>query len=100
MISDADIDRAVAASERFRPALTDAKYHADTDRLELRTSWCTIFVDCRQIAELRDISRHDLETVSVSAVGLHIDSADIDINAAGLLAYIARKLAKQAAKSF
>ena len=100
MISDADIDRVLTASERFKPVLISARYHADIDRIELNTTWCTLLVDRRQIAELRDVSPHDLETISVSPVGLHIDGADIDINAAGLLADIGRRLAQKAAKSF
>lgn len=99
MISDTDIDRAVAASERFKPALVGARYHADSDQIELRMSWCTIFIDRRQVAELRDVSPQALETISISSVGLHIEGADIDINAGGLLADIAKKLSKQAAKS-
>lgn len=99
MISDADIDRVVAASERFKPAIVSVRYHADTDRLELSTSWCTLLVDRREIAELRDVPQHALETITVSPVGLHIESADIDINAGGLLAHFAGKLAEQAARS-
>ena len=99
MISDAEIERVVAASERFKPALIAARYHRDSDRVELTTAWCTLLVDRRQIAELRDVSQHDLETITVSSVGLHIDSVDIDINAGGLLAHLARKLAKDATKS-
>jgi hypothetical protein len=100
MISDADIDRVIAASERFSSALIGARYHPDSDRIELSTSWCTILVDRLQIAELRDVPRHDLETISVSPFGLHIESADIDINAGGLLAHIGKKLTEQAVKSF
>jgi hypothetical protein len=99
MISDTDIERVLAASERFKPVLIGARYHADSDRIELRMSWCTLLVERRQIVELRDISPSALETISVSPVGIHVDSEDIDINAAGLLASIAKKLAKQAAKS-
>jgi uncharacterized protein YjiS (DUF1127 family) len=99
MISDAEIERVAAVSAKFKPALTGARYHADSDRIELITSWCTLLVDRRQIDELRDVSKHDLETITVSAVGLHVEGADIDINAAGLLSHIGRKLARQAAKS-
>ena len=99
MISDADIDRVVAASERFKSVLVGARYHADTDRVELVTEWCTLLVNRREIAELRDVSRHDMETLAVSPVGLHIEGADIDINAGGLLASLAKKLGKAAAKA-
>jgi hypothetical protein len=100
MISDTDIDRVAAASTKFKPALIDARYHPNTDRIELVTSWCTLLVDRQQIDELRDLSESDLGTITVSAVGLHVGSADIDINAAGLLSHIGRKLARKSAKSF
>jgi hypothetical protein len=99
MISDAQIERVAATSAKFKPALIGARYHADSDQVELTTSWCTLFVDRRQIDELRDVSKHDMETITVSAVGLHVEAADIDINAAGLLSHIGRKLVRRAAKS-
>jgi hypothetical protein len=99
MISDAEIERVTASSAKFKAALIGVRYHADSDRIELRTSWCTLLVDRRQIEELRDVPKHDLETIELSAVGIHVESADIDINAAGLLSHIGRKLARQAAKS-
>jgi len=100
MISDTEIDRVAAASAKFKPALIDARYHPDTDRIELVTPWCTQLVDRQQIDELRDVSKRDLETITVSAVGLHVEGADIDINAAGLLSHIGRRLARKSAKSF
>jgi hypothetical protein len=99
MISDAEIERVAASSAKFKPVLIGARYHADADRIELRTSWCTLLVDRQQIPELRDLSKNDLETISVSSIGLHVDAADIDINAAGLLSHIGRKLARKAANS-
>ena len=98
-MAEETVDRVLSASERFRPVLIGARYHADTDRVELTMSWCTLLVDRRQIVELRDVSLHDLDTISVSAVGLHIERADIDINAGGLLTALAKKIGKQAAKS-
>ena len=99
MISEADIERALAASEHFKPVLVGARYLTDSDRIELEMSWCTLSIDRRQIAELRNVLPEALKNISVSATGLHVDSDDIDINAAGLVDWIARKLAKQAAKS-
>ena len=99
MISDKEIDRVVAASAKFKPALLAARYHADTDQIELRLSWCTLLVDRRQVAELRDVAQHDLETITISSVGLHVESADIDVNAGGLLIDIANKIARQGEKS-
>jgi hypothetical protein len=99
MISDAEIERVAAASAKFKPVLTGARYLADTDQVELVTAWCTVLVARRQIDELRDVSQGDLETLTVSPVELHVESVDIDINAAGLLSHIGRKLARQAAKS-
>ena len=99
MISDKEIDRVVVASAKFKQALLAARYHADTDQIELKMSWCTLLVDRRQIAELRDISPHDLEAIAVSSVGLHVESADIDINAGALLIDIAGKIARQGEKS-
>lgn len=99
MISEAEIDRVLTASAKFKPVLLGAAYHAETDRIELRLSWCTLLVDRKQIAELKDLSPADLATVSVSPVGLHVENADIDINSAGLLGSVAAKIARQAQKS-
>lgn len=99
MIADAEIERVAANSAKFKPALIGVRYHADSDRIELRTSWCTLLVDRRQVDELRDVPKHELETIELSAVGIHVESADIDINAAGLLSHIGKKLVRQAAKS-
>jgi hypothetical protein len=99
MITDRDIDRVVAASAKFKPAVLAVRYHADSDRIELRMSWCTLLIDRQQIAELRDVSPHDLETITVSAVGVHIEPANIDINAGGLLTDIANKIARQGKKA-
>jgi hypothetical protein len=41
-----------------------------------------------------------MATISVSAVGLHVESADIDINSAGLITFISRELEKEVANSF
>jgi hypothetical protein len=100
MISAEEVQRATKAGETFTPALRDARYHRDADRVEIVTPWCTIFVNRDRIDELRDVSAADLETISVSAVGLHVDSADIDINAAGLLADLGRQLESYAAQSY
>ena len=99
MISDAEIERVTNASAKFKPALLGARYHADSDQIELRLSWCTLLIDRRQIAELRDVSQHDLEGITVSPVGLHIHSVDIDINAGGLLTFVAAKLARHGERS-
>ncbi len=100
MISEKKIRRAVQASTQFRPAILAAKYHPDSDRVELAAGRCTLLVDRQRIEELRGLSPEDLRTISVSAVGVHIDSADVDINSAGLIADIARQLESEVANSF
>ncbi len=100
MISKRDIEHAALASAQFTPAILAVKYHRDTDRVELVTSWCTLIVDRQRIEELRPLSPAEMETISISAVGLHVDAADVDINSAGLMTSICRQLQKEAADSF
>jgi hypothetical protein len=100
VISEKAIRRAARASARFRPAVLAAKYHPDSDRVEFVTGWCTLIVDRQRIAELRGLSLEELRTISVSAVGVHVDGSDIDINAAGLIADVARQLESEVANSF
>jgi hypothetical protein len=100
MISDQDIQRAVEASEHFKPAILSAKYYRDSDRVEFHTPWCIIIVDRSRIEEFRGVSPNDMETISVSDVGIHVDNADIDINSAGLITEIAKQLEIEVAGSF
>src|SRR5467141_3354044 len=100
MISEDDIHRATVAGARFKQAILSAKYHRDTDRLELVTPWCILIIDRLRIEELRQVSQTDMETITVSPVGLHIDSADIDINSAGLITEISQQLESEVAGSF
>jgi hypothetical protein len=99
MISAQDIERAREASADFKPVILAARYHRDTDRVELVAAWCTLLVDRLHIEELRALSPHDLETISVSDYGIHVSGADIDINAAGLLAYLAKQIEAEATAS-
>ena len=55
MISEQDVQRATAASAQFRPAILSAKYHGDTDCVELETPWCILIVDRQRIAEPRTL---------------------------------------------
>jgi hypothetical protein len=100
MISDQDIERMVDANQHFKPAILSAKYYRDTDRIEFQTLWCTIVVDRMKIEEFREISVDDMETIYSSDVGVHIDRADVDINSAGLITYIAKQLEMGVANSF
>ena|SRR5437762_3728619 len=100
MISAQEIERATKASEGFKQAVLAARYDADRDRIELVTAWCILIVDRQRIEELRDLSPHELETISVSPVGIHVDSADIDINAAALITDISHQLETEVANSF
>jgi hypothetical protein len=89
MISEEEIKRATRT--QFRQAILSARYHSDIDRIELETPWCILIVDRQHIEELRTLSRTDLETITVSAVGLHIETADVDINSAGLITQISQQ---------
>jgi hypothetical protein len=100
MISAQEIERAVKASEGFRQAITAARYLRDTDCVELTTPWGVLIIDRAQIHELCKLSANDLEGLSVSATGLHVEAADVDINSAGLITDIARRLETEAAHSF
>jgi hypothetical protein len=100
MISDQDIKNAIDASERFQPTILTARYNRDADRIEFETPWCIIIVDRHSIEEFRGLSQNDMETISVSDVGVHVESADVDINSAGLITEIAKRLESEAANSF
>jgi hypothetical protein len=100
MISAQEIERAMKASEGFQPAVIAARYHPESDRVELVTAWCVLFVDRARIDELRGLSPHDLESISVSATGIHVSGANLDINAAGLITDISKQLESDAANSF
>lgn len=100
MISAQEIEQAMRAGEAFRPAVLAVRYHPDTDRVEIAMAWCILVVDRGHIEELRGVSPHDLESMSVSSVGIHVDSVDIDINAAGLITHISRQLEAEVAASF
>lgn len=100
MISDEDIQRAVKAGESFRPAITACKYDAESDRVELVTAWCIISVERTFIDELRDVSPAAIKNIYVSQYGVHVDDVDVDINSAGLIAYMGRRLADEAENSF
>jgi len=55
MISEDDIHRATVAGTRFKQAILSAKYHPDTDRLELVTPWCILIIERQRIEELRQL---------------------------------------------
>jgi hypothetical protein len=100
MISEQELDRAADVGAQFRQAILSAKYHGDTDRIELETRWCILIVDRKRIEELRTLSQDDLATITVSAVGLHVEVADVDINSAGLISYLSHELENEVADSF
>jgi hypothetical protein len=100
MISEEEIERVTNVGTKFRQAILSAKYHSNTDRIELETPWCILIVDRQHIEELHSLSPTDLETITVSAVGLHIENADVDINSAGLITHLSRQLQNEVAGSF
>jgi|SRR5579884_264805 len=100
MISKEDIRRAEAEGRKFKQAIVSAKYLEDSDRVELVTPLCTIIINRKNIEELRSISPEHMKTLYVSAVGLHVEAVDIDINAAGLITEIGQQLQDAVAGSF
>jgi len=100
VISEKDIQRVAEEGAQFRQAITAARYHGDTDRVELVTPWCTLILDRQRIEEFRQISPNDMESISVSPSGVHIRKADVDINSAGLITYISQQLEIEVANSF
>jgi hypothetical protein len=100
MVSKRDVERRTEEGRKFVPAILSARYHHNTDRVELVTPLCTLLVDRAKIDEFRQLSPTDMDTILVSAVGIHIEAADIDINSAGLITFIARELEKEVADSF
>jgi hypothetical protein len=100
MISEQEISRAETDGLSFRRAIISARYLPDSDKIEIETPWCTIVIRREAIPELRDVTPEQMRSLSVSAVGLHVDAADIDINGAGLITAISQGLQAQAANSF
>jgi|SRR5271156_6107333 len=100
MISEQEIALAAERGATFSPAIMTCRYDRKNDRVELVTSWCTLIVDRKQIAELDSVSPHDMESIYASETGLHIDTADIDINSAGLITDLCRQLESHVANSF
>src|SRR4051794_37617413 len=100
MISERDLEQANVANAQFRPAIRSVRYDADSDRVELETEWCTLKIARSRIEEFQGLSSGDLEGIYVSHYGVHIDSANIDINAAGLITQLARQLEKEVENSF
>ena len=96
MISDNDIQQAMEAGAKFVQMVTAVRYRPKNDKIEIRTSWCTLLVDRKQIPELSRISKRRIREIYVSVNGIHIESADMDIESAGLVVYIARKLVEEA----
>jgi hypothetical protein len=100
MFSKQDVQQAIERGANFKPAILSARYHADTDRVELETPWCILIVDRQRIEELRPLSQTDMESIVVSAVGLHVEKTDVDINSAWLITSISRQLEDEVARSF
>src|ERR1700739_3192209 len=100
MVSKRNVEGKTEEGRKFAPAILSAKYHRDTDRLELVISWCTLLVDRAKINEFHQLLRPDVDTISLSAIGVHVEAADIDINSAGLITLMARELEKEVANSF
>jgi hypothetical protein len=94
MFSKQDVQQAIERGANFKPAILSARYHGDTDRVELETPWCILIADRQRIEELRALSQTDMESIIVSAVGLHVEKADVDINSACLITSISRQLEK------
>ena len=91
MISEQDIQRATQTGARFQAGSVefgDAVVH------------CTLIVNRQRIDELRALSQTEMETITVSAVGVHIERADVDINSAGLITHISQQLETEVASSF
>ena len=100
MISEEDMRRALHAGAQFKSTILSARYLVASDCIELVTAWCTLIVARAKIQELQNISLSDMQTLSVSAVGLHVDGADVDINAAGLITDISQQLKAEVEGSF
>ncbi len=99
MISSKEIRQATEAGAKLVQMVSAVRYRAKTDQVEIRTSWCTLLVDRKQIPELASLSRSRMREIHSSLTGIHIDSADKDIESAGLVVYIARKLVEEAERA-
>lgn len=99
MVSDKDIQRAAKRGAKLHQMVQHVAYDPSSDKIELVMSWCTIKVDRRHIDEFRDVSPEAMKTIYSSAMGVHIDELDIDINASGLVACIAHELQEEASRS-
>ena len=99
MISKREIRKATEAGAKLSQMVTAVRYRGRTDQIEITTSWCTLLVARQWISELRNLSRSQLRTIRVSQFDIHIESADIEIESAGLVAYVARELIEEAERA-
>jgi hypothetical protein len=99
MVTDKEIKRAVELGTKFAPVVQRIQYHRKSDCLEFGMGWCTLTVDRKHIEELRDLLPSEMEAIYLREEGIHLDTADIDISAAGLIAALAHELAEQADKA-
>ena len=99
MVTEAEIHKATKRGSKRLTIVHAIRYHRDSDKLELTTAWCTLLVDRKHIEEFKDVSKTAMEEVYLSPEGIHLDNADIDINAAGLIADLAHQLEEQALKA-
>ena len=100
MISKEAIDAAPEVGTRLAPLVKSVRYRPTTDKIELVTSWCVISIDRKRIAVLRNIQRRQMREIRMSpGGGICLESADMDIESAGLIVYIARRLVVEAGQS-
>lgn len=99
MVTEVEIHKAAKRGSKHPAMVRAVRYHPDSDKLELTMEWCTLLVDRKHIEEFKDVSKTAMEGVYLSPEGIHLDDADIDINAAGLIAALAQQLAEQALKA-
>lgn len=100
MATEAQYERAQAASERYRAPLLAIAYDPASDLVFFETAWGPRSASRKDIDLLRDVSPQMVARAYISAMGIHIDEIDLDINSAGLLATIFPDLRGELSDSF
>lgn len=87
MISRKELHDAVEAGRKFVQKVTAVRYLAETDEIELTTLEGVLRVKRSRISEFENVSPEQMKKIFLGpgGVGIHIESADVDIEANGLV---------------
>jgi hypothetical protein len=100
MAGEAEVNEALAAGAKFKPAIRTAYYDQDKDELTLEIRWGKLTIPRSDLLTFKDIEPEQMAEIYASHTGLHIDDIDFDVNSAGLLREVFRVLGASLTPSF